>query len=199
MNSRIAALLAATALSASLAACGESGSAGEATGDPARPSEAGDIGDALALGQRAVSPFVDYGGREQQTKVGVRVLGVRKGRNADLKDFDLDRKHRRSVPYYVDAKFENLGSFALSRNLLRASVEDQTGREYRPSTLDRARRDVQALPGGQRKQAAPGRELHRLLGGPAAQGRRARPRALPGRRDQGPPVLAIELIERTSP
>ncbi len=63
------------------------------------------------------------------------MLGVRKGRNADLEDFDLDRKYRRSVPYYVDAKFENLGDFALTRNLLRASVEDADGREYRPSTL----------------------------------------------------------------
>ena len=83
-----------------------------------------------------MSSFVDYGSaREKPTKVGVRVLGVRKGRIADLNDFNLDRKYRRSVPYYVDAKFENLGAFTLTRNLLRASVEDQDGREYRPATL----------------------------------------------------------------
>ena len=60
---------------------------------------------------------------------------MRKGDIADLKHFSLDRKQRRSVPYYVDAKFENLGDFALTRNLLRASIEDADGREYRPASL----------------------------------------------------------------
>lgn len=142
MNQRIAMLLAVATLTLSVAACGGGDdTGGESAGQPAPAIGAGDggasvAGDALALGQRAVSPFVDYGSAsEKPTKVGVRVLGVRKGRNADLAEFDLDRKYRRSVPYYIDAKFENLGGFALTRNLLRASVEDQTGREYRPSTL----------------------------------------------------------------
>jgi hypothetical protein len=140
MYQRIAMLLAVATLTLSVAACGDDSRAGE-DGQPAQAIGAGDGGasvaaDALALGQRAVSSFVDYGSaHEKPTKVGVSVLGVRRGRTADLKSFNLDRKHRRSVPYYVDAKFENLGDFALTRNLLRASVEDQDGREYRPSTL----------------------------------------------------------------
>ena len=94
-------------------------------------------GDALSLGQRAVSPFVDYGTPNQAktTKVAVEVLRVRKGSIADFKDFNLNRKQRRSAPYYVDAKFENLGRFALSRSLLRPSAEDGDGREYRPANL----------------------------------------------------------------
>ena len=94
-------------------------------------------GDALALGRGAVAPFVDYGTRNQSrpTKVGVTVHAVRKGRIADFEDFSLDRKQRRSTPYYVEASFENRGRFALSRNLLRASLEDERGREYRPTTL----------------------------------------------------------------
>jgi hypothetical protein len=136
---RIAPLLAAATLSLSVAACGSEGATGEPAGQPLKttsgdaPGEA--AGEALALGQRAVAPFVDYGAREQPTKVGVRVLDVRKGDIADLRHFSLDRRQRRSVPYYVDAKFENLGDFALTRNLLRASIEDADGREYRPATL----------------------------------------------------------------
>jgi hypothetical protein len=132
MTSRIALLLAAVALTVSATACG----AEDPAGAPAA-ALAGDLptGKLLALGERAVTPFVDYGARERRTKVGVRVLDVRKGRSADLKDFDRDRKERRSVPYYVDAKFENLGDFPLTRHLLRASIEDADGREYRPATL----------------------------------------------------------------
>ncbi len=139
MTSRITMLVAAVALTLSVAACGSDGSPSDSVGRPAAAIGETDVkldGDALALGQRAVSPFVDYGGaRETPTKVGVGVLRVRKGRIADLEDFDLDRKQRQSVPYYLDAKFENLGKFELSRNLLRPSVEDGDGREYRPATL----------------------------------------------------------------
>jgi hypothetical protein len=142
MNPRIATLIAAATLIVSVTACGGDGPDGgdESSVSPSYSTtgaaDGSGAGDALALGQRAVTPFVDYGGaRRQPTKVGVRVLDVRKGRIADLEDFNLDRRQRRSVPYYIDAKFENLGEFTLSRNLLRASVEDQDGREYRPATL----------------------------------------------------------------
>lgn len=137
MKQRFATLLAAVALPLSVAACGAD--------DPAPPSAAVKPAGAAtsqqtddqtqALGERAVAPFVDYGNRETPTKVAVSVLDVREGRTADLKDFDLDRKHRRSIPYYIDAKFENLGDFTITRHLLRASVEDTDGREYRPATL----------------------------------------------------------------
>src|SRR5262245_17177833 len=113
MTSRITMLLAAAALALAAAACGSDESDPGAAGQPGAATQAGDAavdgdggggdaavdGDALALGARVVSPFVDYGAREKPTKVGVRVLEVRKGRTADLREFDLDREHRRSVPY----------------------------------------------------------------------------------------------------
>jgi hypothetical protein len=135
-------LLAVSALALSVAACGDTSGdtvrtpAQDVQGGPAPDAETGGSGDVLALGARAVSQYVDYGAEQTDpTKVGVKVIDVRKGSIADFKDFDLDRKQRRSVPYYVDAKFENLGRFALSRSLLRASIEDTDGTEYRPLNM----------------------------------------------------------------
>jgi hypothetical protein len=117
--------------------CGASKTATKTAGENVKitKSEAG--GDTLPLGRSAVSPYIDYGTENQAkpTKVGVSVDAVRKGSLSDLKSFNLDRKQRRSTPYYVEASFKNLGSFALSRNLLRASLEDADGREYRPTTV----------------------------------------------------------------
>jgi len=140
MNRRIL-LAAAAALVLGAAGCGDSGTTtsattAAATDDPSvaksPPSEA-----PLALGRAAIVPFVDYGtpNQSKKTKVGVRVQKVRKGKIADFKGFDLEPAQRRATPYYVDATFENRGGFALSRNLLRASLEDAGGREYRPTTL----------------------------------------------------------------
>jgi hypothetical protein len=119
------------------AGCGsDTSSTTTATDDPSVAKSGGGDG-ALALGRAAITPFVDYGtpNQDKQTKVGVRVQEVRKGRIADFKGFDLEPAQRRATPYYVDATFENRGGFALSRNLLRASLEDGDGREYRPTTL----------------------------------------------------------------
>ena len=139
MNRRIL-LAAAAALVLGAAGCGDSGTTtattAAATDDPSvAKSESGD--GSLALGRAAIVPFVDYGtpNQSKKTKVGVRVQKVRKGKIADFKGFDLEPAQRRATPYYVDATFENRGGFALSRNLLRASLEDAGGREYRPTTL----------------------------------------------------------------
>ena len=120
------------------AGCGssdETATTASATDDPSVAKSAGD--GTLALGRAAITPFVDYGtpNQNKKTKVGVRVHEVRKGKTADFKGFDLEPAQRRATPYYVDATFENRGGFALSRNLLRASLEDAGGREYRPTTL----------------------------------------------------------------
>ena len=128
---------AAVALVLGAAGCGASGTAtNPATDDPSVAKSGGGDG-TLALGRAAIAPFVDYGtpNQSKKTKVGVRVHEVRKGRIADFKGFDLKPAQRRATPYYVDATFENRAGFALSRNLLRASLEDAGGREYRPTTL----------------------------------------------------------------
>jgi hypothetical protein len=140
MNTRIL-LAAAAALLLGAAGCGDSGTTttatnAAATDDPSVAKSGGGDG-SLALGRAAIVPFVDYGtpNQSKKTKVGVRVQKVRKGRIADFKGFNLEPAQRRAIPYYVDATFENRGGFALSRNLLRASLEDAGGREYRPTTL----------------------------------------------------------------
>ena len=139
MNTRILPA-AAAALVLGAAGCGDSGTTtattAAATDDPSVAKSESEDG-SLALGRAAIVPFVDYGtpNQSKKTKVGVRVQKVRKGKIADFKGFDLEPAQRRAIPYYVDATFENRGGFALSRNLLRASLEDAGGREYRPTTL----------------------------------------------------------------
>lgn len=130
------------ALAVVMAACGsDSGSGGgtppaTAAVQAGGPAPADSAGKTLALGQRAVTDYVDYGAKNTNpTKVAVTVQKVRKGSIADFKDFDLDAKQKKTVPYYVDAKYENLGSFALTRHLMEPSIEDSHGNEYKPLTL----------------------------------------------------------------
>lgn len=155
----------AAALVLGVAGCGDSGTTtsattAAATDDPSvaksPPSEA-----PLALGRAAIVPFVDYGtpNQSKKTKVGVRVQEVRKGKIADFKGFNLEPAQRRATPYYVDATFENRGGFALSRNLLRASLEDAGGREYRPTTLVVLGGSFQRCPQGGRSALRPGRSF----------------------------------------
>ena len=164
MNTRIL-LAAAAALVLGAAGCGDSdtttsATTAAATDDPSvaksPPSEA-----PLALGRAAIVPFVDYGtpNQSKKTKVGVRVHEVRKGRIADFKGFNLEAAQRRATPYYVDATFENRGGFALSRNLLRASLEDAGGREYRPTTLVVLGGSFRRCPQGGHSALRPGRSF----------------------------------------
>jgi hypothetical protein len=135
-------LAAVLALAVVMAACSSDDSSGGGT-PPATAAvqdggsaPADSAGKTLALGQRAVTDYVDYGEKDTKpTKVAVSVLKVRKGSIADFKDFDLDAKQKKSVPYYVDAKFENLGTFALTRHLMEPSIEDSDGNEYKPLQL----------------------------------------------------------------
>lgn len=138
------------ALALCLAACGGDNSGDEtAAAAPAaaeEPTAAPDdgaeepsgAGDTLALGDRAEVDYIEYGASEdknKQVKLGVSVVKVRKGKISDFKDFNLDADQRASVPYYVDAKFENLGDVALTRHLLEPAVEDTDGQEYRAINL----------------------------------------------------------------
>jgi hypothetical protein len=137
MEPRSILLAAAAALVLSAAGCGASGTATTPATDDPSVAQAPSGDGVLSLGRGTVAPFVDYGtpNESKPTKVGVRVHDVRKGRIADFEGFELEPAQRRATPYYVDATFENRGGFALSRNLLHASLEDAGGREYRPTTL----------------------------------------------------------------
>jgi hypothetical protein len=137
MSIRLTLLAVVAALVVVATGCGASDTAtSQATDDPS-VAKAGGRDGTLALGRAAIAPFVDYGtpNESKPTKVGVRVHKVRKGRIADFKGFKLGAAQRRATPYYVDATFENRGRFALSRNLLQASLENSDGREYRPTTV----------------------------------------------------------------
>ncbi len=108
------------------------------TDAPGAGEEVDEAGETLALGRRAVVPYVVYGksaGSQQDTRLGVTVLRVRRGRISDFKDFNLDAAQKRTVPYYVEVKYENLGSLKLQRFLLDPSVEDTDGQEYKPLNL----------------------------------------------------------------
>jgi hypothetical protein len=140
------AALAAVALAMAFAACGsDSGSATASDPGPAEtpvdvPSDSSapdsDGGGVMPLGKRAVTDYIDYTGAEpKKSKLGVTVVKVRKGKISDLKDFDLDAKQKKTVPYYIDAKYENLGKFALTRHLIEPSIEDRDGEEFRPIQL----------------------------------------------------------------
>jgi hypothetical protein len=141
------AALAAVALTMAFAACGSDGGgdASASAPDPADtpvevPSDSSgpdsDDGGVMPLGKRAVTDYIDYTGAEpKKSKLAVTIVKVRKGKISDLKDFDLDAKQKKTVPYYIDAKYENLGKFALTRHLIEPSVEDRDGEEFRPIQL----------------------------------------------------------------
>jgi hypothetical protein len=63
------------------------------------------------------------------------VLRVRKGRISDFKDFRLDAAQKKTIPYYVDVTYENLGKLKLQRFLMDPSIEDTDGQEYKPLNL----------------------------------------------------------------
>jgi len=109
-----------------------------ATTDAPGAGEVDEAGETLALGSRAVVPYVVYGksaGSQQDTRLAVTVLRVRRGKISDFKDFNLDAAQKRTVPYYVEVKYENLGKLKLQRFLLDPSIEDSDGQEYKPLNL----------------------------------------------------------------
>jgi hypothetical protein len=121
--------------------------------------EPGEAGDTLALGDRAVVDYIEYGTSEDKNKnvqLGVSVVKVRKGSIGDFKDFNLEADQKASVPYYVDAKFENLGDVALTRHLLEPTVEDADGQEYRAINLIVLSGTFKPCPEYSEKKLAPG-------------------------------------------
>jgi hypothetical protein len=164
------------ALALGLAACGGGDSGDErtatapsaaGTAEPAATatvaaddgSEASVAGETLALGDRAVVDYIEYGKSEDQNKnvqLGVSVVKVRKGKIADFKDFNLEPDQKASVPYYLDVKFENLGDVALTRHLLEPTVEDADGQEYRALNLIVLSGTFKPCPEYSEKKLAPG-------------------------------------------
>jgi hypothetical protein len=68
------------------------------------------------------------GARGVDTKIEITVLDVRQGTHDELTDagFEVDEEDRDTTPYYVDARYENVGDGKVTRNL-DVSLEDSDG------------------------------------------------------------------------
>jgi hypothetical protein len=131
--------------------------ANAANGDAAGAISEG--GENLPLGTRVVAPYVIYGkeaGTQQDTKLGVTVLRVRKGKIEDFKSFNLDAAQKRAVPYYVEVKYENLGTLQLERYLMDPSIEDSDGQEYKPVNLVIVNGTFKQCPNPRKQRLRPG-------------------------------------------
>jgi hypothetical protein len=102
-------------------------------------ADVSEAGEELAIGTRVVAPYTVYGttaaSQSQKTTVGVTVKKVRRGKISDFKDFNLDAKQKQTTPYFIDVKYENLGTLKLQRFLMDPSIEDSDGQEYKPINL----------------------------------------------------------------
>jgi hypothetical protein len=87
-------------------------------------------GSTLAVGQEAVVEHTQNtgGSSAPKTTLGVTVLKITKGTQAELKEggFTLDPEEQEATPYYVDARYENQGSQAV-KDVPDVSLEDQDG------------------------------------------------------------------------
>jgi hypothetical protein len=95
-------------------------------------------GTKLALGTEAVVAYTAQASGTTpavDTRLGVTVLAVRAGTQADLVagGFQVDDKDKDSVPYYVDAHYSNKGSGPVTRSLS-VGMEDTKGNSV-PTTL----------------------------------------------------------------
>jgi hypothetical protein len=99
----------------------------------------GDGGDKeLALGQEAVVEYTTPASGDTaavNTTLGVTVLAIRKGTQAELKQagFEVDPENQSATPYYVDVRYANKGNGRASRDNS-VAMEDSDGNSI-PTTL----------------------------------------------------------------
>jgi hypothetical protein len=114
MSTRHLLAILSAAVSLGLAACGGGGGGGSAH----------------PLGEQVVVQHTQLVGTSAgpSTTLGVTVLKVRKGTQAELRTggFRVDPKNRDDKPYYVDVRYTNKGAQAIKRDL-GVSLEDQDG------------------------------------------------------------------------
>ena len=95
-------------------------------------------GKKLALGQEAVVEFTTAASGDTaavNTTLGVTVLAVREGTQAELKQagFEVDPENQSATPYYVDVRYANKGKGKASRDVS-VAMEDSDGNSI-PTTL----------------------------------------------------------------
>lgn len=97
-----------------LAACGGSGG-----------GEVHALGESVTVGY---NERTETGARGADAEVEITVLAVREGSHEELSDggFEVDPEDQNATPYYVDARYENVGESTITRNL-NVSLEDPDG------------------------------------------------------------------------
>jgi hypothetical protein len=96
-------------------------------------------GTTLALGTEAVADHtqIGTGGATTKTTVGITVLKVTRGTQAELKEGGLnvdDPEERSATPYYVDVRYANKGRQAIKREL-NVGLEDEDGNLISATTI----------------------------------------------------------------
>lgn len=87
-------------------------------------------GEVHALGERVTVGYNEPAdtGRGVSTTLEVTVLAVREGTHDDLTEagFEVDAEDRNTTPYYVDARYENVGEGTVTRSI-DVNLEDPEG------------------------------------------------------------------------
>lgn len=88
-------------------------------------------GDVHALGETATVGYnnrTETGARGVDTSLEVTVVSVEEGSHDDITDagFEVDAEDRDTTPYYVTARYENVGDGTVERNAS-VSLEDSDG------------------------------------------------------------------------
>jgi hypothetical protein len=88
------------------------------------------------LGEEVVVEHAEATGAKRATTLGITVLEVREGTQAQLKagGFRLDPEEQTATPYYVETRFANQGSGPIGR-LLSVAVETDDGATVRSTTV----------------------------------------------------------------
>ena len=123
MSARRLPLLACAVLALGLTACG--GGKSSASAHP--------------LGEQVVVQHTEIASQGKQaptTTLGITVLHVRKGTQAELKagGYEIDAKDQSKTPYYVDVRYANKGSEAIKRQLY-VGMEDGDGNLINATTI----------------------------------------------------------------
>jgi hypothetical protein len=94
---------------------------------------------AHALGEQVVVQHTEIASKAAKaptTKLGITVLHVRKGTQAELKagGFQIDAADQSKTPYYVDVTYANKGTQAIKRQLY-VGLEDKDGNLISATTI----------------------------------------------------------------
>jgi hypothetical protein len=101
-------------------------------------SDGGGGSSPLALGEQAVIEHTQIaaGAAAPKTTLGITVLAVREGTQQELEQggFQLNPDEKETTPYYVDVRYQNQGTQAITRQL-NVGLEDEDGNLVTATTI----------------------------------------------------------------